>query len=937
MNRVPHLLVFTLVSVAAAGLAAPPPTASRAWLERLHHVRGRHVAAASDATAVHAALTTFGRSWGGADDDGGYLVRRNSDGSFVVGGLTASIGAGGTDFWLVRFNESGTVAWQKTYGTTGDDHGEILATSDGGYALCGFSPAGLGQNQAWLAKLDANGNLQWQRQIGTGQSGYSAAQLLADGGFLFSGTALDVNTFTFTFRLARLNASGAMVWQKEYPSARVLAGVPQQLADGSFIVSGTSIDMERQTSDAWVMKLASNGSIEWQRTFGGEGDEAGGVVTPTSGGYLLAARTSSFGPDAGGDTFNAWLLKLDTAGNILWQRVYGGTGDEFGFPFVLADGFLFAGYTDSFGAGGMDTFFATLDASGNVQWAKSYGGSADDMLVPMADPAGGYLGWGLTESFGSGGVDLWILKFDASFNILWQRTYGGGGDDDAAVERRGDGSLLAVGGTTSFGAGGEDLWILSLDANGQIPGGCQAIRPTSVTPTPFTFTTATTSATVGNPAATAVDTSFTVTIMNLVVGAASATSSDVCAGTSSLRATASASPTSGPAPLTVAFTGGASGGQAPYTFDWSFGDGSPVVRQQNPTHTYSAAGSYPVTLTVTDVQAAVAQDSHLTITVTPSGGSCTVTCQAVVPGSAALGAAVTFSATATASGCATSPVYLWTFGDGQGATGQSVSHTYATAGTYTWNLLVQAGTGTCAKSGTITVSTTQEVVAFLPSVAHAPGAAGTQWRTDVAAVNRSGSSATLTLLFINYDGSQTLIRTATLASGATVEWRDILVSLFGVAASASTKGTLKVTATAPVTLTSRTYNQAATGTYGQYYPAITDAAALPAGQLGVIPQLKKNAAFRTNVGVLNPGTGTISVAIRLYAASGTQLGTTRTLTVPAGRWVQQDDIFAAAGAPNQDIAYATVEVLTPGARAWSYASVIDAATGDPTTIPVLQP
>jgi PKD repeat protein len=896
-------------------------------LQRLH----RAMPYAPDATALHRAAATFGRAYGGPGKDYAYLVRLNSDGSFVIGGETDSFGAGGHDLWLARLDSSGTITWQKTYGTAGEEAGDITPTPDGGYLLAARD---FDHNAAWLAKLDANGTIQWQKQLNPNTAGYAVAQLLSDGGFLLSGNAINMSTFSLTFRLMRLTSSGSVVWQKEYPSSRSLIGMPLELSDGSFLVAGTSADMSTNNTDVWLMKLSSTGQIQWQKTYGGSGNDSGGLVTPISGGYLLAAQTNSFGPGAGTDTSNIWLLKLDTSGNILWQKVLGGTGDEFAFPTAqLADGWILGGVTDSFGAGNDDAFLAKLDTNGNVQWAKSYGGANDDMLVAFADSAGGYLAAGMTQSFGGGGEDAWVVKFDSNFNIVWQRAYGGSADDSGAPERRTDGSILFCGDTSSFGSGDVDAWVLSLDANGQIPSGCQPIRNTSVSGVAFSFTTATTAATVGDPAATAADTTFTLTAGAVSSSTAGAVASDVCTASQTLRASASASPTSGAAPLTVTFTGSASGGQPPYSYAWNFGDGSAIDTRQNPTHTYTSAGSYAVTLTVTDAASATAQDTHLTITVSSAGG-CTVTCQASVPTTGSVGTAITFTATATTSGCTVSPVYVWTFGDTSGATGQTVSHTYSTAGTYTWNLLVQVGTVTCTKSGTITIgSGTEGVVSFVPSLAHAPGANSTQWRTDVAAVNRSALPAALTLLFTSYDGSQTITRNTTLPSGATVEWRDILVSLFGVSASASTKGTLKVTSTTPVALTSRTYNQAAAGTYGQYYPAVSTTTALAAGQVGIIPQIKKTTAFRTNLGALNPGTAQITVAVKLFAASGNQVGS-KTLTVPAGRWIQQDDIFGSSGAGNQDLAYATVEVETQGGRAWCYASVIDGTTGDPTTIPV---
>jgi hypothetical protein len=140
-----------------------------------------------------------------------------------------------------------------------------------------------------------------------------------------------------------------------------------------------------------------------------------------------------------------------------------------------------------------------------------------------------------------------------------------------------------------------------------------------------------------------------------------------------------------------------------------------------------------------------------------------------------------------------------------------------------------------------------------------------------------------------------------------------------------------------VVVGSRTYNQAATGTYGQEYPAIAASQALAAGVAGVLPQLRRDAATRTNVGVLNVGAADVEVAVRLFDAAGAPIGAVTTATVAAGRYWQQDDIFATSGAGTRALAYATVEALTAGGRIWAYASVIDNATGDPTTVAVQAP
>jgi len=366
------------------------------------------------------------------------------------------------------------------------------------------------------------------------------------------------------------------------------------------------------------------------------------------------------------------------------------------------------------------------------------------------------------------------------------------------------------------------------------------------------------------------------------------------------------------------------------SYSWTFGDGG-TDTLQSPSHAYTAAGSYGWTLTVTVDDQTCTRSGTITIS---GGAACTVGCNATVPTTATAGSAVAFQASATPSNCTGAPAYSWSFGDGGTSTQQSPSHAYAAAGSFGWTLNVAVDAQTCTRTGTIAVSAVGGATVYMvPSVAHLPGAGGTQWRTDVAVVGNASATAHLTLTY--YSDAQTLGTSYDLAPNATVEWRDILVGRFGMGSGASTSGVLHVSSDVPVVITSRTYNQTATGTFGQYYPACTVGNALSYGQVGTLAQLKKNGSFRTNIGILNVGTASCSVTVKLFKGDGVQVGSSKTLTAAAGRWLQQYDIFANVGAGSNDIAYATVAVQTPGGAVWAYASVVDIATGDPTTIPVI--
>jgi PKD repeat protein len=184
-------------------------------------------------------------------------------------------------------------------------------------------------------------------------------------------------------------------------------------------------------------------------------------------------------------------------------------------------------------------------------------------------------------------------------------------------------------------------------------------------------------------------------------------------GATPLSAAASASPTTGNAPLAVSFTGTAQGGTAPYGYSWNFGDGS-TSTSQNPGHTYSAAGTYSATLTVTD-SSSPAKTATSTVSVTVSAvGNPLAASAAAVPTSGQVPVTVAFTGTATGG---TPPYsYSWNFGDGSTSTSQNPSHTYNNAGTFTATLTVTDSSSPANKaSSSVTITAT-------PVQGTAPGA-----------------------------------------------------------------------------------------------------------------------------------------------------------------------------------------------------------------------
>ena len=224
----------------------------------------------------------------------------------------------------------------------------------------------------------------------------------------------------------------------------------------------------------------------------------------------MSGDTSSFG--AG--NADAWILKLDGDGNVIWQKTYGGEGNEYAFVVQQTqdEGYIVAAQTYSFGAGSSDIWVFKLDANGNVTWQKTYGGEGREYPWSIQQTTdGGYIVAGTTPSFGAGENDLLLLKLDANGNVTWQKTYGGAGDEHAnVIQQTQDGGYVVVVDSASFGNGSNDAWILKLDSTGSA-GSCPLGKRSTASVTDTTATVNDTNVTPNASTATVTETTVTVT------------------------------------------------------------------------------------------------------------------------------------------------------------------------------------------------------------------------------------------------------------------------------------------------------------------------------------------------------------------------------------------------------------------------------------------
>ncbi|MEM8999101.1 MAG: hypothetical protein AAGB24_02470 [Bacteroidota bacterium] len=408
------------------------------------------------------------RSFGGSGDDSPRSIISTTDGGFAVFGFTDSTDGhlvsksnNVNDYWLLKLDAEGNLQWLRTYGGSKDDQGQqAIQTSDGGYAITGYamSDDGDGSNNEgfhdnWVLRLDSSGNILWEKSFGFSGHDHSYDIVeTADGGFFFSGF-LDVTSSNgegSTGKGSGLSAHGV----------------------GEF----------------WGTKVDGQGNLVWRKFFGGtNNDRSFGVVNAHDGGYVLigASESNDFDVSNPKGSYDFWVVKIDKNGNFLWERSFGGTGIDQSYDIARTkDGaYAIVGNTFSIDTdvsknnGESDIWLIKISEAGELLWQKSYGGTGFDASHGISTAAdGGFIISGNSKSFNGdatqnfGENDFWLIKTDESGELEWQRSFGGTGLDFAYDALEGaDGSIILVGDTASEDfpgtehRGGLDLLVIKVN------------------------------------------------------------------------------------------------------------------------------------------------------------------------------------------------------------------------------------------------------------------------------------------------------------------------------------------------------------------------------------------------------------------------------------------------------------------------------------------
>ena len=440
------------------------------------------------------------KSYGGIHADYLFDAQPTADYGFILAGSSVSDKTGNKsddnhgdlDYWIWKMNEKGELDWQKSIGGNGFDLLQsIKGTRDGGFILAGTSSSNRsfqkgedckGISDFWVIKLDASGEEQWQRTIGgNGQDELVCAFQTKDGGYILGGSS---SSNPPTISNVKIDGKSS-------------ATTKADLFNKS--------EKSRGNMDYWVIKLNKEGSIEWQKTYGGQyADLLRSMEQTTDNGYILAGYSNSpVSGDKLDDNKGAgdyWIIKIDDLGAIQWQNTYGADGDDqpYAIHQTLDGGYIIGGNSNSTSAlttqggivsNGTDFWVLKLDMEGGVEWSKTYDFGKVDILTSLVENKdhtfliGGYAKTEVHKSAVTSiakavgvdvekdGVNDYIaLKIDEKGEELWNKTVGSSGEDilRKLIETR-DGGYLMAGTSNSNSSkdknsniGSNDFWVVKL-------------------------------------------------------------------------------------------------------------------------------------------------------------------------------------------------------------------------------------------------------------------------------------------------------------------------------------------------------------------------------------------------------------------------------------------------------------------------------------------
>ena len=378
--------------------------------------------------------------------------------------------------------------WNRTYGGSSDDVGTYgQQTKDGGYIITGYTSSyGADapfswlikvqhRGDLWLIKTDAEGQKEWDRTYGgLGKDlGFFVQQTKDEGYIIVGGKKSFWIIGSYDLWIIKTDANGSVLWDRTFGgSGEDLGFSVQQTNDDGYIIAGyTSFTNGKK---AWIIKIDSQGNKQLDMATGRADSEAASIGLTKDGGYIITGYT----PSSGSGKEDVWLIKTNSKLHWDWLKTFGGPNRDLGLSVQETEdgGYIIAGLTESFGAGKGDVWLIKTDPKGDREWDRTFGGSNFDSGASVQQTRdGGYIVTGYNTTtidnvgsysrlFNSDNIGrVWLIKTDSEGIELWNETFGGTRNDwGNSVQETRDGGYIITGVTESYGAGKEDVWLIKV-------------------------------------------------------------------------------------------------------------------------------------------------------------------------------------------------------------------------------------------------------------------------------------------------------------------------------------------------------------------------------------------------------------------------------------------------------------------------------------------